>query len=225
MSLKIDKPNMSIANRLFELLLAPSSIELVADIWKVTKKLWRGLSNEGMYEVLEYRAICEIKDKYGKAANFKKQQKVRYLQDNIISYQDQVWGEGENLLNYQSAPGVKADEYRLGQKTFILISLREMKQKGEVDEFNIEWDMKDSFLKPNEYWETEISHRTKKVVVDVIFPKNRLPQRATVTESTRRRTQVLGPESFKNLPDGRLRVRWESSKPRLYERYILKWDW
>lgn len=216
---------MAFANRLFELLLAPSSIELYADIWKATKKVWRGLSNEGMYEVLEYRATYEIKDKGGNVAHFKKQQKVRYLQDNIISYRDQAWGEGEILLNYKCSPGVKADEYRLGHKTIILISLREMKQKGEIDEFNIEWDLKNSFLSSNEYCTTEISHRTKKVVVEVIFPINRLPKRAAIVESTRNHEKVLEQDAFKRLPDGRLRVRWESTKPRLYERYILKWDW
>ena len=63
-------------------------------------KLW--FAAKGIYEVLDYETILEIKDRYGRKAKVTKNQKVKYLQDNIIAYQDQAWGDGEILKNYQS---------------------------------------------------------------------------------------------------------------------------
>jgi len=58
-----------------------------------------------MYEVLEYESTLELKDRGGKRATFKKREKVRYLQDNVIAYQDQAWGDGEILVNYRNCFG------------------------------------------------------------------------------------------------------------------------
>jgi hypothetical protein len=36
---------------------------------------------------------------------------------------------------------------------------------------------------------------------------------------------MLGEEALVYLPDGRWQIVWEQSQPRLYERYVLKWEW
>src|SRR6185436_123728 len=117
------------------------------------------------------------------------------------------------------------DEFRLGHKTCKLISLRELRRKGDIDEFHIEWDMLQGFLKKTGFWGTGIKHKTKKVTVKVIFPKDRPPLQASVTESNLQRTQTLGTETQKKLPDGRTMIIWEKENPRLYENYVLKWEW
>ena len=76
-------------------------LQILAEAWKVIRKLWRGLADEGMYEVLDYESTLELQDKCGERAIFRKRGKVRYLQDNIIAYQDQAWADGESLLNYR----------------------------------------------------------------------------------------------------------------------------
>jgi len=106
-----------------------------------------------------------------------------------------------------------------------LISLREFRNKGDIDEFNIQWDMRHGFLASTGFWGTAINHRTKKITVKVVFPKDRPPLHVSVTEGNTRRTQILGEESQQILPNGRLMVIWENPKPRLYEDYILKWEW
>ena len=60
--------------------------ELVGELWKLGRKIARGLANEGMYEVLDYETTLELLDRQGKNAIVNKRQKVRYLQDNIIAY-------------------------------------------------------------------------------------------------------------------------------------------
>ncbi len=54
-----------------------------------------GLVNEGVYETLDYESTIEIHNKIGTRAAFSKRKKIRYLQDNIIAYQDYGWGDGE----------------------------------------------------------------------------------------------------------------------------------
>ena len=188
-------------------------------------KLFGGHRLEGMYEVLEYESTLELKDTKGKCACFRKREKVRYLQDNIIAYQDQAWGDGEILLGYRCTPGAAVDFHRPAHKTYVLISLREVKNRGDVDEFNIQWEIHNGFRRSQESWETEVSHPTGRVKVRVVFPKSRPPLRATLIEDTRHRTQILNEDAQLKLPDGRWQLTWENDQPRLHERYILKWDW
>ena len=144
-----------------------------------------------MYEVVEYESTLELKDQRGKKAAFKKREKARYLQDNVIAYQDQAWGDGEILVNYRCAPGMPVDRHRSGHKTHILISRREVKNKGDIDEFNIEWSIHQGFLQPMGYWETHVMHRTRHLKVNVIFPESRPPRQATLVEGNRQGFDTL----------------------------------
>jgi hypothetical protein len=200
-------------------------IEILVDLWKVGSKVIQGQSVEGMYEVLEYESILELKDIRGKRAFFRKREKVRYLQDNIIAYQDQAWGDGQILQNYRCSPGVPVDVYRPGRKTYILVSLREVKNQGEIDEFNIEWGINNGFLRSKERWETEIRHRMRLLKLQVLFPKERPPINVSLIEDTRQRTLTLDEEDNTKLPDGRWLISWEMQRPKLHETYILNWEW
>lgn len=200
-------------------------LDVLALVWKQLRLLWRGLADEGMYEVLEYELLLELKDKNGKRATFQKREKVRYRQNNIIAYQDHAWGDGEILIDYRCSPGVVVDSYRPAQKTFLLISLREPKRRGDIDEFHIEWKIQDGFMRSKELWETEIRHRTKRISMKVIFPKARPPLNTWIVETLRRRKNLLGPGAKRRLPDGRRLVTWECDRPKLNERYQLHWEW
>ena len=199
--------------------------EIAGKMWKIGRKVMRGLANEGVYEVLDYESTLELHDRGGKKATFKKRKKVRYLQDNIIAYQDHGWGDGKILINYRTSRGKAVDRYRAGYKTYILLSLREVKNRGNIDEFNIAWDIRNGFLTEDGYWSTDITNQTRRIKVNVIFPKSRPPSRLTIEENNRQRTHILNKDAQKRLPDGRWRVTWETNKPRLYEVYILRWIW
>jgi len=200
-------------------------LEIVIDCWKFGRKVLRGLASEGIYETNQYESTLELKNKRGTKASFEKKKRIRYLQDGIIAYQDHAWGDGQILLNYQTNRGKAVDRYRAGYKTHILLSLREVKNKGDIDEFNIQWDIHNGFLTDDGYWSTDINQRTKHVKVNVIFPKSRPPLRLMIEESNRKRTRMLSNDAKIRLPDGRWRVTWETSKPRLYEVYVLRWIW
>ena len=83
--------------------------DIFASVWSYFKHLCTILRQQGMFKVLEYQSILEIRDAQGRRAAFKKREKVRYLQNNIIAYQDQAWGDGEILINYRCSPSVPVD--------------------------------------------------------------------------------------------------------------------
>ena len=59
----------------------------------------------------------------------------------------------------------------------------------------------------------------------IIFPKTRPPVRVWLGEYPRRRTRLLDDSAMQRLPDGRWQVEWQTERPRLHERYALKWEW
>lgn len=219
------KENKSAVGIIIAALLGGPWLEITADLWKFGKKLWRGLADEGMYEVLEHEGTLELKDLKGKLALVRKRQKVRYRQNNILAYQDSAWGDGEIFVNYRCSPGKEADRYKVSQKTQILISLRDVKKKGDEDEFNIEWEHHNGFIREVEQWGSVASHRTKYLKLNVIFPKSRPPLQVSLVMDQPNQTIALDKEAVKKLPDGRWIVSWEKINPRLYRQYSLKWEW
>ena len=193
--------------------------------WRVIRRLWNRRAQEGMYEILDYDSVLELRDPRGEVAVFKRRQRVRFLQDNIIAYQDFAWGDGNVLADYRCSPGVPVDQYQDGYRHNILISLRETKNKGDVADFNIERTVTGGFTKPNEWRQVMLQHRTRRLRIAVIFPKERPCQRATLTERNINRTTVLGDDHFSLLPDGRQVLSWETTRPRLFELYTIKWRW
>jgi hypothetical protein len=200
-------------------------LEVVQEVWRILQDLLRSRSSQGMYQVLEYESTLELNNRSGKTATFKKRERVQYLQDNVIAYQDQAWGDGEILINYRCTPGKPVDQYRSGHKTHILVSRRQVMNKGDVDEFNIEWGIRGGFLRSTEQWETHVQHKIASLKIGVVFPKSRPPQRITLIEGDRQRSHTLPKSAQVMLPDGRSRVTWETAQPRLYENYILQWEW
>lgn len=199
--------------------------EVLADAWKYTSRVFQGMAHEGMCEVLEMESTLELLNEKGTAAVFNKRKHVRYLQNDTIAFQDYAWGDGKILMDYRCSPGKRVDQYRLGYKTFVLISLQEVKSRGDEDEFQMQWKIKDGFLVNDGFWETDISQRTERIKVSVIFPKMRPPKRAVVIETNQRRTNEIARKQFELLQDGRVKVSWVKEKPRLYEHYLLKWVW
>ncbi|MBZ0097703.1 MAG: hypothetical protein K8F30_01385 [Taibaiella sp.] len=178
-----------------------------------------------MYEVLDYHAQLELLDVEGKQAIYHKRQKVRFLQDSIIAYQDQAWGDGDFMAAYQCSPGVAVDKYPEGQSYKILISLRETKHAGDIEEFRINRTIRDGFVGPTQDFQIDIDHRTRQFAMSVVFPLQRQPKKVTLLEKNSTQSKVLGPENRTELADGRVEYTWSTEKPRLFEAYILRWEW
>lgn len=183
---------------------------------------WR---QTGPYEVLHYESTLALQDARGRWAVFSKRQQIRYLQPNVVAWQDRVWSDGEGPLDYRCAPGVVVDRYRPAQTTILLISPRQSKQRGEVDELSVQWRMRDGFRRRQELWQTTFYEPTHAARISVIFPRRRPPQAVWGSEETTRRRHELPATARRQLPDGRWRVQWSLTRPRHHERYNLHWRW
>lgn len=179
----------------------------------------------GMYEVLEYHARLKLHDIKGKKATYFKDQKVRFLQNHIMAYQDQAWGDGNIFADYKCSPGVAVDRYQQGNVWRILISLRQTKHKGDIETFHIERAIEDGFIKAVEHFQARIDHPTQHLSMSVIFPAKRFPKRVGVVEQRTNRTTELDSSNIQNLPDGQVLATWSMEYPKVGEAYNLRWEW
>lgn len=199
---------------------------LVVDlVFDILQRIPIARSLPGMYEVLDYEAQLELLDTKGHTAIYTKRQHVRFLQDNVIAYQDKAWGDGNIFADYQCSPGKEVDRYREGHRYNILISLRETKQRNDEVTFNIRRKIRDGFKREVEEFQSDIDHRTRQLELSVIFPNNRLPEEVTLIEQNTSRTTTLDSDHREILSDGRYKYFWKTKSARLYEAYILRWKW
>jgi len=57
------------------------------------------------------------------------------------------------------------DRHRSGHKTYILVSRREVKNRGDVDEFNVEWNIRQGFLQRMGYSPSDEKRRSQTTAV------------------------------------------------------------
>jgi hypothetical protein len=209
-------------------LLTYLSLEWISAALDLFHRLYRLFSRkppEGMYEFLLYDALLDLPDPNGRRATFRKHQRVKFLQDNAIAFEDFAWGDGEIFARYRVSPGIEADRYREGDRWNVLISLRETRQRGDIQNFHIERVVKNGFTAPQEWQQAEIRHRTRHLKLSVLFPKTRPCQRAWIRVRSRNRVSALGPEHFHQLPGGRQLLSWETRNVRPLEVFTLRWQW
>lgn len=213
---------------LWQKLLRSFSLEWVAflpDLYQLIRRWLKGQRHEGLYEILDYDLTLELLDSQGETALFKKRQQVKFLQNNVIAFEDYAWGDGEIFADYKCSPGMVADRYQEGDRWNVLISLHETKNSGDITDFYIERTAKHGFTQADESLQIEIRHPTKRLKMAVIFPATRHCQRAVLLQRSHNHSTVLGPEHFVNLPDGRQMLTWETAKIEQFEIYTLKWRW
>jgi hypothetical protein len=202
--------------------LNPDTLNLVGQLWN----LWgRFFSPQGLYEVLEYESCLELLDINGKQAVFTKRQKVRFLQDNVVAYQDQAWGDGQIFAEYECSPGVAVDRYQEGNRWRVLISLRQTYNRGDTEEFHIKRTIRDGFPGKTENFQNRLDHHTRLAYFSVIFPKGRLPKQVIFLENNKGRLLRPQAEQVQTLPDGRQQVGWKVRYADLYEIYSIRWEW
>ena len=205
--------------------LSPDWTSTLLDLYRGLRQFLQRERHEGTYEILDYDSTLELMDPKGEIAVFKKRQRVKFLQDNIIAFSDYAWGDGKIFAEYKCSPGKVVDRYQEGDRWNVLISLRETKSAGDIEDLHIKRTVRDGFAKDEEWRQVEIRHRTKRLKLAIVFPKERRCQRAVLIERSRNRTTVLDPEHFSDLPDGRQVLTWEPRKIRRFEAYTIKWKW
>lgn len=179
----------------------------------------------GLYEVLDFEHTLELCDKKGKRAIFHKRETVRLLQDYVSAYVDYAWGRGDIFADYRCSPGVPVDRYPVGHKQCVLISLREARRRGDILHIRIDRTVHNGFSLATGWSETVVLHRTRRFYIATLFPKDRPPLQTWLLQVNQNRSTPLGKDHTEVLADGRHKVFWETTNPRLFETYTLKWTW
>ena len=200
-------------------------LERLLEVWNILGRLRNRFRYHGLYEILEYDTTLEILDSKGKLAVLTRREMIRFHQDNVVAIHDHAWGDGELFAQYRCQPGVPVDFYEAGSKYNVLISLRETKNRGDVIELWIERVIRNGLLQKQEWLETEIDHLMKALKMAVIFPKKRPCRRAILSRRSTSKTTLLPQKHFALLPDGRQKLTWQTRRPKLHDRYTIKWAW
>lgn len=206
-------------------LLSSDFVEMIAALWRLGKRILAARTFGSPYELLEYEARLELLDTKGHKAVLYKHEQVRFLQNNVIAFQDQAWGDGNIFADYKCSPGVPVDRYREGHRYRVLISLHETKNRGDLMDFTAERTILRGFTASTEEFQNEVDHPMHHYTISVVFPRGRFPKYVTLIERNATRTMPLGSAHQQMLPDGRQKVIWTTTKPRLFEIYILHWEW
>lgn len=218
-------PETSSSSSLLSVLSLFLNSDLIRTLLGAIVQGWNTSRYRGTYNVDDCRVTLDLTDRNGSTAIYTKRQRVTFLQDNIFAIQDQAWGDGDIFADYHCSPGFAVDRYQEGYRWKILISLRGTRNRGEHEEFVVERTIKDGFTIPVQYFHTQIDHPTQDLSISVVFPRTRYPKHVSIIEQNWKRQYLLDKAQQIPLSHGRLQYEWKVQHPRLYEGYILRWEW
>ena len=153
---------------LSRLLVGEDAIRLVRYALEAARGIYQHVSRwreQGIYEVLEHDTALELMDARGEIAVVRRRQTVRFLQDHVPAITDHAWGDGEIFAEYRCHPGKAVDVFQDGSRHTVLISLREVKNRGDQLTLKIRRKIVGGFRKASQCWETDVYHRIRHLSV------------------------------------------------------------
>lgn len=180
-----------------------------------------------IFEILDHFGQWEVQDPHGQSVVLTKRLKVRFLQNHVLAIDDPAWGDGQLFAEYSCQPGEAVDKFTAGHEWRTLISLREFRNKGDIEEFVIRRKIAGGFTKDDEWVAIETARTVGTIRAEVIFPAERPPVPETLRWERHSDKQVhkLPEDALKYLKDGRPCVTFSLPHPRRGETYTLKWKW
>lgn len=178
----------------------------------------------GAYVVSKHISNWDIASPDGSVVIHHKTMSVRWLQTTVAIH-DYVWGEGNLLDSYSCSPGEKVHEFRSGFRTYVVISMKEPRNRGDTDELRFERRITDGFLDSSEYVEVAVVEPTKRLEIGVTFPRDRTPTRSTGMRRRGGREKTIPLKEARFDRDGRQIVGLVPPRPRQGDEYLIRWDW
>lgn len=179
----------------------------------------------GIYEVLNHENIWELDDVHGSQVTHTKNMQVKFIQNNVIAIEDFIWGDGVFMKDYSCTPGHVADTYKSGSRTNVLISIRDVKNKGDIENFEFKRKIVDGFKSSSEWVEIMPIYRTRKLNIKVVFPIGRPCKRATLTTNANGAAKPIQRSEIESQPDGRQAINLVFENPKIREVFTIRWDW
>lgn len=178
--------------------------------------------NSNAYEVKDFRASLEILDAKGRRAVLTKQQRVRFLRDNVTSYNDYGWGSGDTFASHRAHPGHIVERRRVGPRFRSVVLLPEPQNRGDELTWSVRRLVRNSLADRHNWLEVEIYHKTRRAELRLTLPRARPIIAVRIVD---RRREATNHVPARTLADGRIQARWTVSAPQVGDRYTLEWDW
>ncbi len=178
-----------------------------------------------LYHTLEHDQTWELLDEEGREVIHIKRMKIRFIQNNVMSIVDYLWGDGEIFAEYECTPGKCVDIYRYGARYHALISLQEIKNRGDIMEITIQRKILNGFLNPTEWVELDIYSESQSTTLTIIFPDKRPCKQARLVHRITGEVKELEPYNFSYLKDGRQKLFLSFKNPPRHEMYTIRWNW
>ena len=130
---------------------------------------------------------------------------------------------GDLASQYACAPGRIVDVVRLGNRTWLLISLGEVKHRGDQVQLEVTRVLSDAFFSSDESVTVTTVGRPRRLTARIVFPEGRNPLNAlAVCEGSHGAQELeLSSESVADRAVLRLQV----PRPRPNALYAIRWTW
>jgi hypothetical protein len=199
-----------------------ASLVVTSSLWAIFSLYIRERTG-APYEVLLNEQTWDLHDPTGQHATHIRRSIVRFLQNDTIAMRDYIWGDGPHIaLDYTCQPGRAVDFHKFGSIWHVLISLDEVKHRGDTEEFRATRRMEGSFTESTEWVAFSAQKRTQAATVIVLFPKERPCKKYSLTTDM----GTVIPNSVEEDLDGdRQRLTVHVTKPPHRQPYILRWEW
>lgn len=175
------------------------------------------------YEIIDEQHEWDIVNPSGALVIHRKKMRLRFLQDNVATVYENIWGDGRcHWLHCD--PGVFVDEFKTAGKVFKLISLREIRGRGDEQDFAVSCEWRDAFTSEAEWVQVQTGHPTNTLTIRIIFPAGRPSRRVTVNRTSDPNARVLSVDHFEEV-SGRQVVTWSPNRPKAGETHTVRWVW
>lgn len=187
---------------------------------RLRRQLFPGGLTASPYEILDYQGVLTLLDPEGRWVIFRRTQTVRFLQDEVSSILDHLWGDGISLAAYHHSAGQLAESIRDGDRRHLVIDLQRPMRRGETLVFEVERTAMVGFTEQNEWLETTIDHPIRQLGQQIIFPKARPCRRAELVVA-----DLVIPLNPATGTDGRTTLRYSVPSPESHTPYLVRWRW
>lgn len=202
-------------------------LELDARAWEaiantVSSLFGRGESGSS-YENVSLSIELELCDTKGKRAVLRRKQRVRFLSEDAGVVRDVFWGEGRTLAGYTVEGAELLSVRHEGSKKVVLLGLPTSPGKGEAVTLNTERTILDGFRPIEGYLETVVERATKRLRLQVLFPRQRPPKEVRVEASPP--MIAARPLAVRLARSGKTYATWAMEEPKRLVTYRIRWSW
>ena len=175
------------------------------------------------YDTYALALRLEISDAQGDHAVLSRRQQIRVRVADGLVVREVIWGEGRQLARYRLQGARRLGMRREGAQQALLLDPDGPASAGRTLTLRSRRTIRGGFRQTEEYCATLLERPTGRLLISVVFPVERPPQRAQLVGGLPER--VLRRVAVRYQADGRARLVCRLRQPAVAMPYRLEWTW